>query len=151
MIKALLFTLMVLLLWGCCKSDLPETGLTGTWQITNIRLVCASPYDEIVRLREQNNGNGRVVFRSDSTGGFTPSIPYFTDTNTEFTWSYNVDDVVPIQGRQFINLIFPETISMQSFYYQIADDTLDFFFSSLHPTGGVGCMHYYRLDLIREK
>ncbi|OFY52370.1 MAG: hypothetical protein A2X22_00590 [Bacteroidetes bacterium GWF2_49_14] len=136
---------------GCeFEPDGNETGLIGKWKVIAIEKVCSSAYYEGYSTLQEFDDTFVVCFGSDSTGYFKPAIPYVSSDMESFNWTFDVDDVPPIESRRFLNLIFEDDISEQSFYYQNHPDSINFFFSTLNPTGGLGCAIFYRMSLVRK-
>ncbi len=144
----------LILIIGCHKEKIPQTGLIGNWQIAKIDSVKTSAFDERVIFLDDFPEIGEISFKEDSTGYFKNSIRDITCGETEFVWSYNYDlnDVTPFNGRNYIKLIFENGISYTSHYYQISNDSIDFFLMAYcnENIGGIGRPLYYRSELIRK-
>jgi len=152
--KKLTLAVACILIIGCQKNDIVQTGLIGEWQITKIDSVKSSEFEERVVLFAELPETGEITFNNDSTGYFENSIRDMTCGYKEFVWTcdYNPNDVSQIEGRTYLILTFENGSSNPSHYYQVSNDTIDFFFMAYcgDRVGGVGLPWYYRLTLIRK-
>jgi hypothetical protein len=152
--KKNLIVIAFIFIYGCQQNEIPPTGLVGNWLISKIDSVKSSEFEERVVLFAELPETGEITFNNDSTGYFENSIRDMTCGYKDFVWTYdyNPNDVSQIEGRTYLILTFENGSSKTSHYYQVSNDTIDFFFMAYcgDRVGGVGLPWYYRLTLIRK-